>query len=330
MTSSRSLFTTLVKINVMIRLFVGPAIFLSPIVATIGSILSDIYDGELFKRSGYARPQYSIYDKILDYYWYIWVLLYVLLSGVPGTYLFIALFAYRTIGQLLFFWVKKGVLLFLFPNIFELVFFYYLVSRLAGQEGYLMHGTPLAIATVVLSIIAIIREYIIHIKLVNISASYLGPSSYWPKVTVNTYKVFIFFSLLLTTTLVLTQFLTSKTRESQQIRARKTRGDGTVISYDPSGKLLGMTYAPVDQADVLLYKKNAQPWIPLCKETNIHFLQVANNKDSPTPESYVFTYSDICLSSLPDGIYSVIISANDTNTQDRVIEFEIYHGLLRR
>jgi len=92
------LYTFLVKVSVILRLIFAPTIFIFPRLTAIVSLIFDWVDGELYKRAGYDHSQYGTYDKILDYYWYVWILFYILMNNVPYKLLFIGLFFYRTIG----------------------------------------------------------------------------------------------------------------------------------------------------------------------------------------------------------------------------------------
>ncbi len=324
-----ALYTQWVKWDVILRLIFGPLIFLSPVVVTVINLVLDGFDGEIFKRSGYARPQYSMYDKVLDYWWYVWVLVYILVIGAPAKYLFIFLFCYRTIGQILYLAFHEGKYLFLFPNLFELVFYYYLAGTIVHQEQLFMSGSNLIIATTVLAIIAFGREIIVHLKKMNFSGVYLGKTTYWPTRTVNPYKAFVFLALILSFTFLFNQFITNQTTQTYTTQAKRAQRNGKIVSYNMSGILTGMLVTRVDIADVILIKITQTKQAPVCRTQNLPLLPTTLTQNGIAKELFVFTYRDLCLRSLPDGNYGLFISDKDQTKPEQLIEFGIYHGLLQ-
>lgn len=330
MKTNVSFYTRWVKWDIILRLIFGPLIFLSPVVVTVINLILDGFDGEMFKRSGYARPQYSIYDKLLDYWWYVWILIYILITDAPAKYLFIFLFGYRTIGQVLFLAYNKGIILFVFPNIYELIFFYYLIAKIIHQEQTFMSGSNLIIATIVLSTIAFAREIIIHLKKMNFSGVYLGKTTYWPIRTINPYKAFVFFTLLLSFTFLLNQFISNRTTQTYTTQAKRAQKNGTMISYDASGILTGMVLTHTDVAAVTLVKIIQSKQTTVCRTINLPLLKTNFTQNGILKEVFVFTYRDSCLRSIPDGNYGLFISDKDQTNSEQLIEFGIYHGQLQK
>ena len=73
-----NLYRKLVLINTCLRLLAGPIIFFSAGLATLTTFLLDYFDGEIVKRAGYTRNFYNLYDKLLDYYWYVFIIIYLI------------------------------------------------------------------------------------------------------------------------------------------------------------------------------------------------------------------------------------------------------------
>ena len=327
MKKSMSFFTQLTKLDVILRLIFGPFIFISPIISTLVIFILDGFDGEIIKRSGYARHEYSTYDKIMDYWWYIWIFIFVLYSNVPVKNLFIFLFLYRTVGQLLYLLYRKGIIFFLFPNVFESLFYYYLIATTLHQEQYLFAQPLLTYVIIAFTIGKLAQEYIIHIKLMNLSGTYLKKTSYWPTVTVNPYKAFVFLSVALALGLTFNQFMMNKPTDTYVAKATKAKINGTVLSYIPSGTITGVIYRQSTAKiqftviDVAMKKSLCNSTLTTLKST----IQDDNGTKKPTA---LFTYTNPCLATLPDGSYKILIT--ESGQKDLGIEFEIEHSVLKK
>ncbi len=136
-------------------------VFIHPGITAIIVYCLDSIDGFLAFKSKFAWTQYNTMDKLLDYWWYVFILIFMI-----GNELFpivMILFIYRSIGQILCIVTKRDSLLLLFPNIHEHFFWLYLFSLYTGLSIYFKYGNviiPLLIAT----IIAVSKEYVLHIK----------------------------------------------------------------------------------------------------------------------------------------------------------------------
>lgn len=155
-------------IVIFFRLFFAPFIFISVLWAITMSVFLDWMDSELFKRAGYPYSRYNFYDKLLDYYWYIFIIAYVLLKAVPLKGLFLYLFLLRSIGQGLYFLTKKHFFFFLFPNIFEPLFWIYVLTFLFPSLGLFFTYPNIMWLMLILLLIKLFNEYIIHIARVSV------------------------------------------------------------------------------------------------------------------------------------------------------------------
>ncbi len=326
MKKSMSLFTQFTKLDVVLRLIFGPFIFVSPIISTLVIFILDGFDGEIMKRSGYARHEYSTYDKIMDYWWYIWIFLFVLYSNVPAKNIFIVLFLYRTVGQLIYLLYHKGIILFLFPNVFESLFYYYLVATLLHQEQFFFSQPLLTYAIIALTIPKLIQEYLVHIRLMNLSGMYLKKTSYWPKVTVNPYKAFVFLSLALALGITFNQFILNKPTDTYVAKATKAKNNGTVLTYNSSGTITGMMYRQTTKIQFTLINMTLQKTV--CKSTLTTLHSTMQGDDGMKKPASFFTFSNLCLKSLPDGSYKILIM--ESGQKDLGIEFKIEDGTLKK
>ena len=313
-------YTNLVKICVLLRLIFGPAIFIAPRITALVSFMLDWVDGELFKRAGYARNQYSFYDKLLDYYWYIWILIYIFANNVPFKDFFVFLFLFRTLGQFLYMKYKKEYLLLLFPNIFEIFFIYYLIVRLFGSYSLFFLSPPILwISLLVILIFVLVREYILHIKQANLSSIFMGRTTYWLPATKNPYKV-LGFLILVFTIIISYQIINQTDKLSYKSLANKASSEGYVISYSNIGKLTVLLKVKSLQTVKISLFNNENLFLPKCKsEANIILISDMNN------EYGLVDYQHTCIKDLPNGKYIIFLT---TFGGEKIfkIEFEIKNG----
>ena len=127
-------------------------IFIQPLLALGTSLVLDAIDGQLFFNAGYRWEQYNRVDKILDYWWYICIIIFFWSSAlfIPALLFFI----FRSIGQALGIILKKEKIYVLFPNILE---WFFLLS-------ILFPSVTLGIQIGISIIMAICVEFFIHVK----------------------------------------------------------------------------------------------------------------------------------------------------------------------
>ncbi len=142
---------------------IGPFfVFLTPVLVAIVLYFLDSVDGYLAFRSKLTWKQYHLYDKVLDYWWYIFILLFSF--DKPIFPIILILFIYRSIGQVLTVLTLNETLLIFFPNILEHYFWFYLASFLVGGISFLFQW-PFQILPLLASfVVAVVIEYMIHYK----------------------------------------------------------------------------------------------------------------------------------------------------------------------
>lgn len=150
----------------LLRILLPLTIFYSPIFALIASMALDGVDGTVVYLAKWKWRNYHYFDKTLDFWWYILILIYGLSIRIEK--MIIVLFLYRALGQvisiiLVYLNRESGVLL-LFPNILENYFLLYLIGRWFPSVSDLYdHEIPI-IPLIIASMIAIITEIRLHIK----------------------------------------------------------------------------------------------------------------------------------------------------------------------
>lgn len=138
-------------------------VFSFPLFTTITADVLDRLDFLFAYNAGWSWKKYLIYDKIFDWWWYVFILLYSY-----GKYIFLlilVLFIYRTIGQIITIFTENSKLLILFPNILELYFWLFIFLRfITPQYEFILTGSFSLISLLICTVLAVLREYYIHIN----------------------------------------------------------------------------------------------------------------------------------------------------------------------
>jgi len=153
-----------IPLIVALRLILPLLLWWNALFATILVLLADLADGEVFRRAFAFRDnaKYQQIDKALDFYWYIFALIYSVRFPIFNLLLF--LFLWRMLGTLLLLVKKDRKYLVLCPNIFERLFIVYLLTLTFPSLTFLFEANTLYATLFVLSVITILREYFLHIK----------------------------------------------------------------------------------------------------------------------------------------------------------------------
>ncbi|MCJ7740060.1 hypothetical protein MUP32_01940 [Candidatus Microgenomates bacterium] len=107
-------------IILLCRIGVPFLIFSYPLQTFLLTIILDYFDGLLFNLLGFRWYQYNTIDKILDYWWYLFILLF--LRGQTVFTIGLILFIYRGIGQFIGIVMRNEKVYLYFPNILEWFF----------------------------------------------------------------------------------------------------------------------------------------------------------------------------------------------------------------
>lgn len=108
-----------VAIGIVIALkFIVPTLLLKfPFPAAWGNYFLDVIDGDILQALGMQENTYQLIDKGADLFSYVFMLLLGLRWSIKKV--IIVLFAYRLIGQLLFFATGNELVFFYFQNFLE-------------------------------------------------------------------------------------------------------------------------------------------------------------------------------------------------------------------
>lgn len=155
----------------LIRIFIPLIILRYPLLGGTAALILDAVDIELINTFGFwddfdnKHIDYQVLDKYLDMF-YITLELYILLSFQNKLVknVGIALYVLRLIGFVFFELADKRLFLFLFPNLFEYFFIFYLAHKKILKRDLLTSYRNLTIVLVALLIPKLIQEYIAHIE----------------------------------------------------------------------------------------------------------------------------------------------------------------------
>lgn len=149
-----------------LRLIIPLSIFRWPLLGTLASAMMDVIDWSLIpfaKASDYIV--YQNWDKAMDLYYltFAFIMTYKWKDLVARRLAFI-FFLWRMIGVIFFWSTKNHVFLFIFPNIFESFFIFYLLFAAIFKRDKLFTSWRVAgILTVVLVIPRLVNEYLLHV-----------------------------------------------------------------------------------------------------------------------------------------------------------------------
>lgn len=168
----------LLKIIAVLRIIVPLFIFKYPFETTfVYSFLLDNPDGYVAYKAGWSWRRYHFYDKILDYFWYIFILLYS--RQTPLFPIFLGLFLWRSVGQLVAILTSKTKIFMFFPGVIEVYFMIYVISLKISNWSYLFSDSYKFATLLIAVIISLFREYILHVVKFSISGELFGIRPKW-------------------------------------------------------------------------------------------------------------------------------------------------------
>lgn len=172
-----SMWIILFGIVAFFRFIIPPFVLIFPIITTIASNVLDSIDGYFAYRAGLRYKRYNQYDKILDLWWYVFILLYSV--ETPAFQMIFILFVYRTVGQVVALTIADHRTFIWFPNILELFFIAYLLSTISPVFAPLISRQLEPFTLGVCLLISLLREYVLHVKRASAAQFLLGIRFDW-------------------------------------------------------------------------------------------------------------------------------------------------------
>lgn len=147
-----------------LRLLVPLTIFRWPLAGGLASAVVDALDTNLVKLFGVEIPHYVSTDKILDmYYLSIELLVSLKWANQYAKKTSIFLYVWRLIGVIAFELTQIRPLLFIFPNLFEHFFIYFVVIKKLKKDKWLKTGKRLAVVLFILWLTKVPQELVLHV-----------------------------------------------------------------------------------------------------------------------------------------------------------------------
>jgi hypothetical protein len=156
------ILSKLTPYSVVLRIIIPFGVFFYPFPTAVLMVLLDWVDGVFFRQTKFSNRQYNNFDKALDFYWYAVSLIYAV-NNLSYKSLLVLFFAIRTMGQLLFFWLKNDKVFILFPNIYENLFIFLAFVKDFPSYTYLLDTTFFWKIFLVLAIAKLIQEVYAHL-----------------------------------------------------------------------------------------------------------------------------------------------------------------------
>ena len=133
-----------------------------PFFAGVANFVLDSVDGDILIPLGLSDPVYQQIDKSADYVTYVCMV--VAAWRWPLRRVVIALFAFRSVGQALFFITGDEIVFFLFPNFLEPLFLAYagilLFKRAEAPAFFARHAVVIWVLVIVYKLQ---DEYVTHV-----------------------------------------------------------------------------------------------------------------------------------------------------------------------
>lgn len=159
-------------IVLILRLVVPLSIFRWPLWGGLAALLLDLHDQNLIEIFGVGSlpaldnlfiASYQQFDKVLDLYYLIFEFFVVIkwqdqLARITASFLFL----WRFLGFILFGLTGAGVLLVIFPNIFENFFLLYLISQRFIPQ-FKFSSRNLVLVLLLAGLPKLFQEYWLHI-----------------------------------------------------------------------------------------------------------------------------------------------------------------------
>ncbi len=158
----------------LLRLLAVGWVWVNPLVGILVNTLLDTVDGDMFERMGWKRDSYEKWDKWMDLVFLVSIAMYVVWYWQRDVvwYVFMLIFGWRVLGQVLYGLMGQEWLLMVFPNMVTGLFLLKMVTP-GLLEMDLVVSAPWPILGV-LMVYALFKEWWLHVAKLDISDLVLG------------------------------------------------------------------------------------------------------------------------------------------------------------
>jgi len=146
-----------------------------PVFGLWGNYFLDVVDGDILLSLGLTDAAYQIIDKLADLVSYIFMLILGLRWSIKKT--IIILFAYRFIGQILFFITGNELVFLYFQNFLEPLMMIYaliLFRQKSDKKAYATYKKYFILIWAIVLIYKIWNEWYLHFANIDLSLLFFG------------------------------------------------------------------------------------------------------------------------------------------------------------
>ncbi|NMB84030.1 hypothetical protein GYA28_01955 [Candidatus Roizmanbacteria bacterium] len=172
-------FTFFYGTVVVLRVFTPFFIFFQPVTISLLAFLLDVIDVEFASRRVLTKSQYQYLDKAMDFWWYVFAMVYSFVSMPQYNYLLIPLFTLRLLGEVIFYFNRNRKTFFYFPNLFENAYFIFLLGNKVPSLGFLISGDHTVYSLAVVFILKMFQEWWVHIAQISIGDDIINMKRQW-------------------------------------------------------------------------------------------------------------------------------------------------------
>jgi len=160
---------------VILKVFVPASMLIFPLFGLWGNYFLDIIDGDILQALGVSDNLYQTIDKSADLVSYFFMLILGLRWHIRKT--IIILFAYRLIGQILFFITSNEMVFFYFQNFLEplmLIYVLLIFKQKSEAKAYLTYRKHMVLIWIIVIAYKLWNEWYLHLANIDLSTLFFG------------------------------------------------------------------------------------------------------------------------------------------------------------
>lgn len=162
-------------LTIILKIIVPATMLKFPLFGIWGNYFLDVVDGDILLHLGMSETTYQLIDKSTDFISYVFMLILGLRWSIRKTVT--VLFAYRVIGQVLFFITGKEILFFYFQNFLEplmMIYVLILFKQKTEEKAYLTYKKHIILVWVIILIYKVWNEWYLHFANIDLSLFFFG------------------------------------------------------------------------------------------------------------------------------------------------------------
>lgn len=160
---------------ILLKVIVPAAMLKFPLFGLWGNYFLDVVDGDILLTLGMSDTNYQLIDKSTDLISYIFMLILGLRWSIKKT--IIILFAYRIVGQILFFTTGQEMVFLYFQNFLEplmMIYILILFKQKDEKKAYLAYRKYIILVWAIVLIYKIWNEWYLHFANIDLSLLFFG------------------------------------------------------------------------------------------------------------------------------------------------------------